>query len=263
MNEGGSDRPDEVDALGTPLAGKRLSRLKLLKLGAAGAAGVAAGGVLGGEAEAKEKPAQPPPPLKFLTKPEFALVTAMAETIWPTDELGPGARVAGVGYYIDGQLASGWGMGQRWYMQGPFVQPQDSGHGWQTPMVPRDIYRASLPAFDAYAVSKYGKPYVELPATTQAQALDDLRLGRVPVSLSGATTFAGSDFYAMFRQNVLEGMLSDPSYGGNRDMVGWKWVGFPGSPMRGGGQYAKWIFNDKPYPFQYKPLAMPQDMGGM
>ena len=38
----------------------------------------------------------------------------------------------------------------------------------------------------------------------------------------------------MFRQNVLEGMLADPAYGGNKDMVGWKWVGFPGDPMRRG-----------------------------
>jgi hypothetical protein len=32
--------------------------------------------------------------------------------------------------------------------------------------------------------------------------------------------------------------------------------------MRGGADYAKWIFNSKPYPFQYKPAPMPQDMKG-
>jgi gluconate 2-dehydrogenase gamma chain len=236
----------------------RLSRRRLLRAGAAGMAGAATGGLIATEAEAKEKPT-PPPPLRFLTKWEFALVTAMAETIWPTDELGPGARAAGVGHYVDGQLAGGWGLGHRFYMQGPFFQPADSGHGWQIPMVPRDVYRASLPAFDQYVQRTYGKRYVELDAATQAKALDDLRLGRVMIPLSGATTFSGADFFTMFRQNVLEGMLADPSYGGNREMAGWKWVGFPGNPMRNGGRYASWIFTDKPYPFQYKPMGMPKE----
>ena len=51
----------------------------------------------------------------------------MAETIWPTDELGPGARVGGVGYYIDGQLAGSWGQGHRFYLNGPFYTPPDTG----------------------------------------------------------------------------------------------------------------------------------------
>jgi gluconate 2-dehydrogenase gamma chain len=33
----------------------------------------------------------------------------------------------------------------------------------------------------------------------------------------------------MFLQNVIEGFFSDPIYGGNRDMVGWKLIGFPGA----------------------------------
>ena len=69
----------------------------------------------------------------------------------------------------------------------------------------------------------------------------------------------------MFRQNVLEGMLADPMYGGNRDMVGWRWVGFPGDPMRRGDPYAKWVFSDKPYPYEHKPLPMRRrrQTGGM
>jgi gluconate 2-dehydrogenase gamma chain len=30
-------------------------------------------------------------------------------------------------------------------------------------------------------------------------------------------------------QNTLEGFWADPIYGGNRDMVGWKLIGFPGA----------------------------------
>jgi hypothetical protein len=62
----------------------------------------------------------------------------------------------------------------------------------------------------------------------------------------------------MFRQNVIEGMLSDPAYGGNRDMVGWKWIGFPGDPMARGDVYYKYIFTDKPYPYEDKPRGLQQ-----
>src|SRR5512133_1900500 len=93
--------------------GTRFPRTRLLQVGTAGAATAAAGGLLGDPAAAATSAT---PALRFLTKWEFDFVTAMAETIWPTDDLGPGARVAGVGYYIDGQLAGGWGQGHRFYL---------------------------------------------------------------------------------------------------------------------------------------------------
>jgi gluconate 2-dehydrogenase gamma chain len=246
----------EGDSIGT----RRFSRLKLLKVGAVGAAGATTGPLAA--AEAKEKPAKPPP-LRFLTKWEFALVTAMAETIWPTDDLGPGARAAGVGYYIDGQLAGGWGKGHRFYLNGPFFTPADSGHGFQIAMTPAEIYRAFLPTVDQYARTKYGAPYEQLSPDDQTKLMNELRAGTAIVALAGSTAFTSADFFNMFRQNVLEGMLADPSYGGNKDMVGWRYVGFPGNPMRNDAEYAKWIFNAKPYPHQYKPAAMPQDKGAM
>ncbi len=33
----------------------------------------------------------------------------------------------------------------------------------------------------------------------------------------------------MLRDHTIEGMFSDPLYRGNRDMVGWKLIGYPGS----------------------------------
>ncbi len=32
----------------------------------------------------------------------------------------------------------------------------------------------------------------------------------------------------MLLQNTVEGFLADPMYGGNRDFIGWKLIGFPG-----------------------------------
>ncbi len=36
-----------------------------------------------------------------------------------------------------------------------------------------------------------------------------------------------ADFFALLLQNTQEGFFADPIYGGNRDMAGWKLVGFP------------------------------------
>jgi gluconate 2-dehydrogenase gamma chain len=236
--------------------GPRMTRSRLLKAGAAGVAGVAASGALVGEAGARET-APPPLPLRFLTKWEFDLITAMAETIWPTDDLGPGARAGGVGYYIDGQLSGSWGQGNRFYLNGPFFTPADSGHGWQIPMGPAEVYRAFLPGYDQYVRATYGASYQDLAADKQQLAMEDLRTGKAVIPLGGSTAFRSSDFFSMFRQNVLEGMLADPAYGGNRDMVGWKWVGFPGDPMRRGDVYHDYIFKpDKAYPFADKPMPM-------
>src|SRR6185312_2064703 len=123
MNE--EHGPDEP--IGSGLVNRRMTRRMLLKAGAVGVAGAAAGGALvSGEARAAETAAAAPNALKFLTPWEFDYVTAMAETIWPTDDLGPGARAGGVGNYIDGQLAGSWGQGHRFYLNGPFFQPQTS-----------------------------------------------------------------------------------------------------------------------------------------
>ena len=248
----------ESEGMDEPGGFRRMTRLRLLRAGAVSAAGVAAGGAIASAGEAADSPKDAPPPaLKFLSKWEFELITAMAETIWPTDELGPGARVAGVGSYIDGQLAGAWGQGHRMYLNGPFFTPADSGHGWQIPMNPSQVYRAFLPGFDQYVRTTYGNVYQSLTAAQQTQALTDLQTNRAVILLAGSTQFRAGDFFSMFRQNVLEGMLADPAYGGNKDMVGWKWIGYPGDPMRRGDAYYKYVF--KPgakYPYEDKPLPM-------
>ncbi len=250
-----SNKEGHVGPDGGPgFADRPITRRTLLKAGAAGVAATGATAIFTGEAQARVE--APAPALRFFTKWEFDYVTAMAETIWPTDDLGPGARVAGVGYYIDGQLSGSWGQGHRFYLNGPFFQPTDSGHGWQIPMTPAEVYRAFLPSFDAYCRATYGAPYPQLSSDKQALALSDLQSNKAAIAIAGETTFTSADFFSLFRQNVIEGMLSDPSYGGNRGMVGWKWVGFPGDPMRRGDPYEKYIFTTKRYPYEDKPLPL-------
>lgn len=46
----------------------------------------------------------------YLLEPEIRFLEAAVEHLIPTDELGPGARDAGVVVYIDRQLAGTWGV---------------------------------------------------------------------------------------------------------------------------------------------------------
>jgi gluconate 2-dehydrogenase gamma chain len=52
-------------------------------------------------------------------------------------------------------------------------------------------------------------------------------------------------------QNTREGFFADPSYGGNRDKVGWKLVGFPGV----GGAYIDHI-ERYGVPYRVEPVSI-------
>jgi len=44
-----------------------------------------------------------------------------------------------------------------------------------------------------------------------------------------SSTDQGQAFFDLLLQTPIEGFFSDPIYGGNRDMIGWKLIGFPGA----------------------------------
>jgi gluconate 2-dehydrogenase gamma chain len=190
-------------------------------------------------------------PLRFFNGVQAAVITAMAERIFPRDETGPGATDAHVLNYIDGRLMSAWGQGARTYRQGPYFVPQDSGHGAQSPMTPRDIYIDGLAALDAYCTSQFNQSFDHLQPSQQDSVLTALQQGTIDTF----TAVPAARFFAIFRENVLEGLFADPLYGGNYNLIGWKWVGFPGDPMVYGDPYGRLInqFNT-PYNVQPKPL---------
>ena len=45
-------------------------------------------------------------------------------------------------------------------------------------------------------------------------------------------------------RNTDEGYFADPLYGGNRDKVGWKLLGFPGLPT---SEYRRLVTGSEPY----------------
>lgn len=179
-----------------------------------------------------------PSPPEDLFAPDAAKdLAAICERILPGGEGRPSASEAGVLTYIEGQLAGPWGQGARMYKQGPFEVATDEGHGWQSPLTPAEVYRGGLAALERHTVGRYGKRFAELPADAQDEVIGAWAEGEI----GGFEDVDGKTFFAMVRKNVAEGLFSDPIYGGNREMVGWRWLGFPGVAAAHGTDYAEWV----------------------
>lgn len=175
--------------------------------------------------EATPAPAAAPPnrTLKFFNAQEALAMDAIAARLIPADELGPGAKEAGVTQFVDGQLAGAWGAGEQFYRQGPF-EAGTPEQGYQLSFTPAEMFRRGLAALDAATRKQDGKPYAELDAQRQDAWLHDMQAGKPDFSpLPSAVLFQA------LLDATIEGFFSDPLYGGNIDMVGWKLVGFPGA----------------------------------
>ncbi|WYX25289.1 gluconate 2-dehydrogenase subunit 3 family protein [Achromobacter xylosoxidans] len=68
---------------------------------------------------------------------------AIAARLIPADELGPGAKEAGVTQFLDGQLAGAWGAGEQFYRQGPFESGTPE-QGYQLSFTPAEMFRRGL-----------------------------------------------------------------------------------------------------------------------
>jgi gluconate 2-dehydrogenase gamma chain len=159
----------------------------------------------------------------YLSAEETAFVDAAVARLIPADDLGPGAKEAGVTTFIDRQLAGPYGRAQTWYMRGPWREGTEQ-QGYQLKLSPAQVYRAAIKEVDAYCRKNYsGKPLAQLDAAAQDKVLEALEKGDLAFESVPAKTF-----FDMLWSNTQEGFLADPMYGGNRGFVGWKLIGFPG-----------------------------------
>jgi gluconate 2-dehydrogenase gamma chain len=162
---------------------------------------------------------------RFFTPDEAAIVEAMVDRFIPADDLGPGGKDAGCVVFIDRQLSGPYGTNDGLYMQGPFPEHPLPSQGLQTPLSPREQYRKGLAALATYCKQAYSnRGFTELSAAEQDDLLTKMQKGQV--QLPG---FSATMLVATVLANTMEGFFADPVYGGNRDMVGWKLVGFAGT----------------------------------
>lgn len=163
----------------------------------------------------------------FFTSEEAAFVEAAVDRLIPSDDLGPGAREAGVTIFIDRQLSGAYGTAGKWYMQGPFGESVPE-QGYQRPLTPQELYRVCIAELNALCRSRHDERFDLLSSEQQEGILQEMERGTLPL---GDVPIA--EFFSMLLANTMEGFFSDPMYGGNRDKVGWRLVGFPGV----GGSY--------------------------
>jgi gluconate 2-dehydrogenase gamma chain len=128
-----------------------------------------------------------PPPLTVLDAAEAREIEAIAAQIIPADAT-PGAREAGVIYFIDRALAT-------------FDQDK------------RPLYTEGLKNLQS-------KRDALFPGSQSIAALQPAQQIRL------LQTIEQTDFFELVRTHAALGFFGDPSYGGNRDHVGWKLIGF-------------------------------------
>jgi gluconate 2-dehydrogenase gamma chain len=202
--------------------------LKGAVVGGAAAAGgtsaIAATEAANAQQPAATAPAAPEPAgYAFLNLDEAAFVEALVDHMIPADEISPKGTDLGVNIYIDRALAGAWGKGERLYMQGPWKQGSPS-QGYQLPLTPAQLYRAGIEATNAHCRKVFGKSFDRIESAQREEVLIGLSTAK--------TTFDNGlpvrVFWTTLYQTVIEGMYSDPIYGGNRNKAGWAIIGFPG-----------------------------------
>lgn len=156
----------------------------------------------------------------FLNDAERRTMGAVFDRLIPADDLSMGATEAGCVTFLDRQLAGDWGRAASRYRAGPF-RPGTPEQGDQSPFTPRERYRRGIEALDARSRSDHAKPFADLPVAQQDAVLHAME--------AGGHGDEPKALFALMLQNVREGYFADPLYGGNKDMVGWKLIGFPGA----------------------------------
>lgn len=240
-----------------------LSRRKFIKNSGLVAGGVVGGSILGGlltnqfatgpktqTKNVEDHEALQHARVFFNRKSDFDTLAAATECILPEDDLGPGAILLGVPYFIDKQLAGSWGTNAKEYMRDPFYQneqvieyehkdsPQDkSGPNtstkaptptprYQTRLNRGEMFLQGVRRINEVSKEKFDDPFTKLAEEDQIEILEAFENGEVPMTGVSSITF-----FNFLLQMTLEGAYADPVYGGNKDMMGWKMKEYPGPRM--------------------------------
>jgi gluconate 2-dehydrogenase gamma chain len=159
-----------------------------------------------------------------LTPTEQAFLSATADTMIPADELSPSGTDCGIVTFIDRQLASAWGGGAKMYRSGPFMKGKPE-QGYQLALTPKEFFQAGIAAANEWSRKTYGKELDRLSVADRNAALTAMQEGKAEFK-----GFASRAFFGQLLTITMQGFFSDPIYGGNRDKVSWKMLGYPGLP---------------------------------
>jgi gluconate 2-dehydrogenase gamma chain len=156
---------------------------------------------------------------KILTSVERKTLESIADRIFPKTDT-PGAVEIGVLNYIDIALA-----------------------GDYASLAP--LYRQGLRAVNRLAQARFAKRFADLNEEQKDALLAEFETG----SMRGFKKAA--EFFETVRYHVLEGVFCEPQYGGNKGMIGWRLVGFPGQQFGYDDAYINRRVNLEPVAVDY------------
>ena len=128
-----------------------------------------------------------PPSFQALDPATAAEIDAITSQIVPTTD-GPGAHEAGVIYFIDRALST-----------------------FDADL--RESYRSGMASVQQKRQEMFPDS-ASIAALSSAQHIQLLH------------AIEATDFFELLRTHTMYGFLGNPSYGGNRDRIGWKLIGF-------------------------------------
>jgi Gluconate 2-dehydrogenase subunit 3 len=146
-------------------------------------------------------------PVTALTPAQLKTLEAIVDRIVPSDDLGSGAVECGAATYIDRALAGALGA-----EKGAFIE--------------------GLAGVDALARSRNRAEFADLTPDVRDALL---------------TSIEAQPFFGRVRRLTLEGMFSDPHYGGNKNFAGWDLIRYPGPRLAAGPEDQKMSTPPKPY----------------
>jgi gluconate 2-dehydrogenase gamma chain len=185
--------------------------------------------------------------LFFFNDQEARFVETAIRHLIPADPQWPGAVEAGVLYFIDKQLASAYGAGGRMYLKGPWVPDAPPQQGYQLRYTPAELYRVGIEETRVHVRDAHnGREFWDLGEPAMIEVLKGLERGDIRLP-----SLPSPVFFETLLANAVEGFFADPAYGGNRDMVGWRMIGFPGA-------YAQYADLVELYDFSYtrRPIGI-------
>ena len=130
---------------------------------------------------------------------EAATAAALFDTLFPADEHGPAASEIGVLEYVDRALAGAY---------------SDLA----------GTYRLGLAALDRAAWTQHASSFAGCRPEKRAALVGELEAGSLPDFRAPPQ----GEFFKMLLDHLQEGLFADPAYGGNRDNLGWRFLGHPG-----------------------------------
>jgi gluconate 2-dehydrogenase gamma chain len=175
----------------------------------------------------------------FFDEHQRATIEAAMARIIPTDNT-PGAREAGAVDFVDR------------YLSGiDFIYAKADGSGFETLVgkradawrqrieTLRKTYVTGIAALDALCRARYGVDFRDLDERRQDEALiaqerasgQSAPAGGAPgetPALQQTVTETELEFLPLLVMHTRQGFYCDPIYGGNRDRIGWRVIGFPG-----------------------------------